>query len=149
MLPGRAKSRKFCNQRCYRAYMRDRFDRWVASRETIGTLNNYDEFLSSEELFCLVDGCGWQGRNLSTHMNFAHGVQADEFKRAAGFNLTTGVISAPLAELMADRPQSNTGFPGRKMPPDVGGGRVTKYYSREALEHHRKAMIINGRWKKQ
>lgn len=147
MLPGRAKRRKFCNQRCYRGYMRDRFDRWIASNESIGTLNNYDEFLSAEELFCLVDGCGWQGKNLSNHMNLAHGVRADEFKRAAGFNLTTGVIAAPLAEAMANRPQSLGGkdgvwFGGVNPLSAVAGKRVTGYKSREGKEHRRKAVAL-------
>lgn len=103
-LPKRpGQKRKFCSQSCYRLYMAERYDRWIANPETIALPQAYDEFLSRNELPCLVDGCDWIGKHLSIHMNFAHGVPAAEFKRAAGFNLTTGVISADLRATLEAR----------------------------------------------
>ena len=55
------------------------------------------------DLTCVVDGCDWKGKHLTLHMNQAHGVNAGEFKRAAGFNLSTGVIAKPLAESLRER----------------------------------------------
>lgn len=95
---------KFCNQRCYRSYMADRFDRWVASPRSMALPHNYDEFMMQEELPCLVDGCTWVGHALSNHVNFAHGIPASEFKRAAGFNLKTGLVSSAMAESLSGRP---------------------------------------------
>lgn len=96
-------ARKFCGTTCYRAYLAKRFDRWVANPEGMALPQCYDEFLDREELACLVEGCDWHGKQLTLHMNQAHGVKADEFKRAAGFNLSTGVISKPLAEALRER----------------------------------------------
>jgi hypothetical protein len=92
--PHRNTPRRFCNRMCYRLFMAKRFDRWFATPETIALPQGYDEFLTKNELPCLVDGCTWVGKNLSTHMNYTHGVPAHEFKRLAGFNHKTGVVSA-------------------------------------------------------
>lgn len=97
------KARKFCCISCYRSYFAKRFDRWVANPEEIALPQCYDEFLDREQLKCVVDGCNWTGQNLSLHMNQAHGVKADEFKRAAGFNLGTGVVAKPLAQALRER----------------------------------------------
>ena len=99
---GRA-ARKFCDTTCYRSYLAKRFDRWVANPEGMALPQCYDEFLDREELACVVDGCDWHGQHLTLHMNQAHGVRADEFKRAAGFNLSTGVIAKPLAVALRER----------------------------------------------
>ena len=96
-------ARKFCSTTCYRAYLAKRFDRWVANPEGMALPQCYDEFLDREELACVVEGCDWKGKSLTLHMNQAHGVRADEFKRAAGFNLSTGVIAKPLAESLRER----------------------------------------------
>lgn len=96
-------ARKFCGTGCYRSYMAKRFDRWVANPEGMALPQCYDEFLDREELNCVVDGCSWRGQHLSLHMNQSHGVQADDFKRAAGFNLSTGVVGRSLAEVLRDR----------------------------------------------
>lgn len=96
-------ARKFCSTTCYRAYLAKRFDRWVANPEGMALQQCYDEFLDREELACVVEGCDWHGKNLTLHMNQAHGVKADEFKRAAGFNLSTGVVAKPLAEALRKR----------------------------------------------
>ena len=86
--------------------MAKRFDRWIANPQTLALPQAYDEFLTGEELPCLVEGCNWRGQWLSLHMNYTHGVPADEFKRAAGFNLKSGIISGPMREALAQRPQS-------------------------------------------
>lgn len=99
---GRA-ARKFCGTTCYRAHLSKRFDRWIANPESMALPQCYDEFLDREELPCVVEGCGWKGKHLTLHMNQAHGVRANEFKRAAGFNLSTGVISKPLAQCLCQR----------------------------------------------
>lgn len=96
-------NRKYCSHAHYRQYMAKRFDRHIASPEEIALPQNYDEFLTKPELNCLVSGCGWRGHLLSNHMNYSHGVTAAEFKRAAGFNLGTGVVSAPMHGILSDR----------------------------------------------
>jgi hypothetical protein len=101
VIPSRTK--KFCCSACYRTYMAKRFDRWIASPQRIALPQAYDEFLTLDELPCLVDGCNWSGKHLSGHMNWAHGVVAREFKRAAGFNLHTGVVCLPLHKALVDR----------------------------------------------
>lgn len=94
VLPGRGRGKKYCSQKCYREYMAGRFDRYIGSPESLALPQNYDEFLTGEELRCLIDGCGWSGICLSQHMNFAHGIKKDEFKEMAGFNKSTGVVTA-------------------------------------------------------
>jgi endogenous inhibitor of DNA gyrase (YacG/DUF329 family) len=134
----RAKT-KFCSSKCYRLYMANRFDRWVASPQTISLPNNYDEFLTSEELPCLVEGCSWRGNNLSVHMNLAHGVTAEEFKRAAGFNLSTGVVSMPLHDILCSRDHIHNS----KFPDGVAGStfpKIRKYKSKEWIEHIKKGL---------
>jgi hypothetical protein len=136
-----AKQKKFCGPLCYRGYMAKRFDRWVASPERIALPQNFDEFLTQNELPCLVEGCGWVGRHLSQHMNMAHGVPAHEFKRAAGFNLGTGVVSADLSAEMSLRPQVGVALAGieRSKPTNP---QTRRYVSLEAREHQRKARLI-------
>jgi hypothetical protein len=135
--------KKFCCKNHSREYMAERFDRWIAAPESIALPQAYDEFLSQDELPCLVEGCGWHGRHLSAHMNFAHGVPAREFKRAAGFNLKTGVIGAGLRQQMEDRPHiQGATFGG----PDTCGtnlpGSPQSYISRERIEHARKSRAL-------
>lgn len=144
----RGKHRKFCNHKCYRLYMAGRFDRWIASPQRIGTLQGYDEFLTQEELPCLVEGCEWTGHALSNHMNFAHGVPADEFKRAAGFNMGTGVVSQPMREHLQEREHigvANAAVLAANRP--VGMPVPTNprgYLAREGKEHFAKtrAMLL-------
>ncbi len=139
---------KYCSQICYREYMAARFDRWVASPETITIPKTFDEFLTQAELPCLVEGCDWRGAHLSLHMNQAHGVQAEDFKRAAGFNLSTGVVSAPLHRSLCGRelygvsetPKWWFGPKGRGKPPPKR--KINKYRSLESKEHHLKANAL-------
>lgn len=93
-----SRKRKFCNRTCMREYFDKRFDRYIASPVTFEKMQCFDEFLNQEELECLVDGCEWVGKNLSMHMNVAHGLPAQEFKKLAGFGMRTGVVSKPLRE---------------------------------------------------
>lgn len=137
-----AKQRKFCGHLCYRGYMAKRFDRWVASPERIALPQNFDEFLIQTELPCLVEGCGWVGKSLSAHMNSAHGVSAREFKRAAGFNIKTGVISSDLFATLSQRTQTLVGI---KRPLDImpeAQPQTMRYVSLEGREHRRKARAI-------
>lgn len=96
-------ARKYCSHICYRVHKAKAFDRWVANPQKMALPQCYDEFLTQESIHCLVDGCTWSGKQLSTHMISAHGVPAEEFKRAAGFNLNTGVISLPLSKAFSKR----------------------------------------------
>jgi hypothetical protein len=91
----------FCSRHHYRLFLSERFDRWVASPRRLRNLNNFDEFLTQESLPCLVDGCGWEGNNLSAHMNFTHGIRKDDFKRMAGFNISTGVVTPETSAIMS------------------------------------------------
>lgn len=97
------RTHKFCSVPCHRSYRAKRFDRWIANPEKIPLPQCYDEFLDSDTLRCLVDGCNWEGQHLTMHMNMAHGVPTDAFKRAAGFNQSTGVVSKSLREDMSKR----------------------------------------------
>lgn len=94
---------KFCKGSCRRSYFAARYDRWFATPETIALPQGYDEFLSQDELPCLVEGCEWFGQLLSNHMNFAHGVPASEFKKQAGFGPRTGVVGALARAAMESR----------------------------------------------
>ena len=84
--------------------MAERFDRWIAAPQNIALPQGYDEFLSQNELPCLIEGCNWTGRHLGNHVNFAHGIPVEEFKRAAGFNKTTGLCTPAVSDTLANRP---------------------------------------------
>ena len=146
-------SRKFCSKTCYRTYLAKRFDRWVANPEGMALPQCYDEFLDREKLACVVDGCDWHGQHLTLHMNQAHGVRADEFKRAAGFNLSTGVIARPLAEALRER--KVTGVAAAHMDDadraalcalaqEALAANPIRYSSLEGREHRKKARAMLG-----
>ena len=130
--------KRFCSKTHYRSYMAERFDRWIANPCMIALPQAFDEFLNQQELTCLVEGCAWRGAQLSSHMNFAHGVSVDEFKKMAGFNLTTGVISRPLREQFEARPYAGIGAP----TPKHTGPSSDPYRSLESREHFRKAKAL-------
>jgi hypothetical protein len=138
-----SKEKKFCSRVCYRSYMAKRFDRWVANPEQLALPQCYDEFLNQPELPCLVAGCNWHGHGLSQHMNFSHGITAGDFKRAAGFNLKSGIISRPLAETLSERKAN-----GFITDPDFFRKRrnttptIRTYFSKEASEHRKKARAM-------
>lgn len=140
----KSKKSKFCSKICYRTYMNERFDRWVASPQSISLPQNYDEFLLQAELPCLVEGCDWHGKNLSGHMNFAHGVTAEEFKRAAGFNQGTGLVTADVSQKMSERP--HMGLVGNWLKPkkkgEVAFPKTKNYFSLEGKEHAAKSRAL-------
>jgi hypothetical protein len=141
----------FCGRPCYRAYFSKRFDRWIADPHGMQLPQNYDEFLDNEVLRCLVEGCNWRGKFLSTHVNYAHGVKAEEFKRAAGFNLSTGLVSKDVAQVMSERRLVGVAASGGKFPnaqtvslaieAQQREGYV-RYQSVEGCEHKSKAMAM-------
>lgn len=138
--------RKFCSQSCYREDMAERYDRWIANPQNIHNLQGYDEFMTQTELSCLVEGCNWKGEFLGLHVRAAHGIPAREFKRAAGFNYTTGLVGIDLAKKLERRADhlvemqaKDPSYPGQ-FPPDTN---PDKYYSREGREHKAKSMAGN------
>jgi len=138
----RESRRKFCSKTCWRAYFAKRFDRWIANPETMTLPQCYDEFLNQLELHCLVQGCEWSGKNLSAHMNWCHGVRAKDFKRAAGFNYSTGVISKDLYAMFSQRALNYT-FPSGcdwSKPPSP----IRRYFSAEGKEHGTKTRALSG-----
>lgn len=139
--------RKFCTKVCYRSYMAKRFDRWVANPESMSLPQCYDEFLDRERLRCVVDGCDWEGLHLTVHMNLAHGQPARDFKRAAGFNIGTGVIARPLAEAFQSRGLVGVAInrPRDALEHSVNErGNYIRYVSMESREHQKKARAMMG-----
>lgn len=129
MKPSKAKKRKlwaFCGRVCYRAFLSERFDRFIANPESVALPQNYDEFLDRTELPCPVEGCSWAGKHLSAHARIVHLVDARSFKEQLGFNVSSGLVSKDVAQAMSDaatvRGQNGlvpgcgvTLTPGRKM----------------------------------
>lgn len=101
--PKEIKSHKYCSHVCYRAYMAERFDRWIASPQSIVLPQCYDEFLSQEALPCLIEGCNWVGDHLASHVNFAHGITAEKFKEMGGFNRASGLVTPQLSKYYSQR----------------------------------------------
>jgi len=139
-------NQKYCNRRCYRQYMAGRFDRWVASPQSVALPQSFDEFLSQEELPCLVEGCNWVGLCLGNHVNFAHGIPAAEFKRAAGFNIKTGLVTPAMSERLSQWPRIHEGIFGGESRDDSGKPSnpplIRGYRSLEGREHAAKALAI-------
>jgi hypothetical protein len=140
------KTKKYCSRACYRAYMAKRFDRHIANPEALALPQGYDGFLDRNELPCLVEGCGWSGRHLSLHMNYTHGIKAEEIKRAAGFNKGTGLIAKPLAQVLQGRDKVGVAADermrllGSQFLPSAG--RVVAYRSLESAEHRAKVRAL-------
>lgn len=145
-----SRPRKFCSTSCYRSFLAKRFDRWIANPEGIALLQCYDEFLDREELTCVISGCEWHGVHLTVHMNQAHGVRSDEFKRASGFNLRTGVVAKPLAQALQQRdlrgvallPKNDSYRLEQLAKAQEQSGRYIRYTSPESREHFRKSMTL-------
>lgn len=137
-----SRPRKFCSTPCYRAYMANRFDKWIANPEGVALPQCYDEFLDREVLTCPIDGCSWSGQFLTLHANLAHGLPSQEFKRAVGFNLHSGIISKPLAQLLCER--APVGVAIEPTAPKSTLSRIRSYQSKESKEHRRKARAIAG-----
>lgn len=138
--------RHFCNNSCYRQWMSDRFDRYIKSNLTIKELNNYDEFLSKESLPCLVDGCDWEGMSLSNHMNFEHGINKDEFKKLAGFNVQTGVVTPEVSKKISEKAKNRfipqLFKPGHKNIGPKNG--PLRPFRKEGQEHVKKALFLRS-----
>jgi hypothetical protein len=141
-----SRPKHYCSNICRRRYFEKRFDRWIANPQEIALPQAFDEFLTQNELPCLVKGCNWSGKQLSNHMNAAHGVPKDEFKRAAGFNLSSGIISAELAERLSQRERTGiavgTALRGHEHPSYVAPTR--NYISLERREHYRKVRALSA-----
>ena len=139
------RTKKYCSKACYRAYMAKRFDRWIANPQQMALPQCYDEFMIEDELPCLIGGCGWVGRHLGGHVQLAHGILADDFKRAAGFNISTGLVGFELHKLLVE---TNTGKGDRERVIAAAEGSYRRnprgYYSSEAREHHAKARALMG-----
>lgn len=143
------RGRRFCNREHYRAYMAGRFDRAIATPVSFKDMQGFDEFLSQEKLPCLIEGCNWVGDNLALHVNQAHGISADAFKRMAGFNLSTGLVSTKMHTLLVER--GNCGTPRALNQKLAVASRKFDYVSNERKEHAQKAAHLrqrdaNGRW---
>lgn len=139
----KSKQRKFCNQICWRLYLADRFDRWIASPETIALPQAYDEFLTQQELPCLIHGCGWSGKHLGAHVQMVHGIKARDFKKVAGFNLGTG-LTRPDLFLRASELASKI---NEHLVPIGDQPRCRDdYQSLEGIEHKKKSAILRSTW---
>jgi endogenous inhibitor of DNA gyrase (YacG/DUF329 family) len=133
-----SRKQKFCSKNHYRAYMAERFDRWIASPQAVALPQAYDEFLTLDELPCLIEGCDWHGLNLGQHLNFAHGIPANEFKKLAGFNKSTGLVTPAVSEALANRPHLAFAVP----PITQTTGKTRESPSLEAREHAAKARAL-------
>lgn len=138
-----ARKRRFCSTVCYRSYMAQRFDRWIAHPEGMALPQAYDAFLDRDVLPCPIDNCGWLGKHLTLHANQVHGLKADELKRAMGFNLGSGLVSRPLAIAYQSRPLVGVALD----PPCTGyiPQPAVRYRSLEAAEHQKKARALMGK----
>lgn len=138
--PSRVKRNPYrcCSKSCQREYFAERFDRFIASPVDFQEMQQaYDEFLSQERLPCLVDGCTWTGKNLSSHMNQAHGVTAAQFKALCGFNVKTGVICTEYARHLSE--QGTAHLPKDGSPFKRRGSNKGFKFRAEGMEHYMKA----------
>lgn len=146
------RGKKTCSRACYRAFMAGRFDRAIAAPVSFREMQGFDEFLSQDKLSCLVDGCDWIGHNLGLHMNQSHGIAAEDFKKMAGFNLTTGLVSRQMEKHLSERGARGT---ARTLNPEKAtASRKNEYVSAERREHATKAALLrrrdaSGRWIKE
>ena len=143
-------AKRFCSKSCYRSYLAKRFDRWIANPEGIALPQCYDEFLEQEELECVVEGCNWRGKWLTLHLNQTHGIKADEFKRVAGFNKSTGVVALPLAQSLCQRKKVGVAINpvvnalGIARDALAANNKDLRRQSLEGKEHARKARLMWG-----
>ena len=134
------RGKKTCSRSCYREYLSKRFDRFIESPVTFKKMKNFDEYLTQNKLKCLVEGCGWEGDNLSLHVNQSHGITARNFKKATGFNLTSSLISQPLRKTMEAR--GNKGTRETLNQPLAVSRPRHDYISAESREHQKKAQMM-------
>lgn len=137
------RNRKFCSKACQRKYYAARFDRWIANPESIALPQCYDEFLNNMTLPCLVSGCSWIGKHLSSHVNFVHGITANKFKELCGFNAGTGLVSMDVHESLSARAQQWTEQPVNAFSsPFSFAARKTDEIRLEGKEHIKKARAM-------
>jgi len=117
----RHKNRKYCSQKCYRADYAKRFDAPPLTADDIVKPDSYGDFLLGDRLPCLVVGCNWTGKHLSLHVNLAHGMNAEQFKQAAGFNQTTGVVTNEISVKMSLHRHQNKDLPFEPGCPSMRG----------------------------
>lgn len=134
------RGKKTCSRHCYRLWLAGRFDRAIAAPATFKEMQGFDEYLTQDNLPCLIEGCTWEGDNLGLHMNQTHGISADDFKRMAGFNLSTGLISPRLEAAFVAR--GNTGNERTLDQPRAVAARKFDYISKERIEHAKKSGIL-------
>ena len=141
--PGRKNKKTTCSKACYRLFFAKRFDRWIANPQEIALPQGFDEFLTQDLLPCLVTGCGWRGHQLSMHMNVIHGVPAQHFKKLAGFNLHSGIVSLSTHQNLSARAKV-----GVALNPSPFTGvfpiQFERYRSLESREHAVKARSMAG-----
>ncbi|WP_339667252.1 hypothetical protein [uncultured Marinobacter sp.] len=137
-----SEKKKFCSSICYRQYMAKRFDRWVANPQEMALPQCFDEFMSTDELPCLVEGCDWVGQHLGGHVQLAHGILANEFKRAAGFNLSTGLVGADLHRKMVDASSGKGNLEQMLAARLLLGKPGMIYQSLEGREHQQKSRVV-------
>lgn len=145
---------KFCSHLCRRKYHAERFDRFIANPETLALPQNYDEFFCQDELPCIIEGCDWVGHRLGQHCNIVHGIDVVKLRELAGFNRSTGTVSAIEQQRMSvqgkrlvEEGKSGQAFIAmvasmkngeREWPVSKPSG------SLEAKEHRRKASALRG-----
>ena len=130
--------------------MSKRFDRWIASPKEMSVIQNYDEFMTESELKCFIVGCTWSGKHLGAHVNLCHGITASDAKRAAGFNLTTGLVTADVSERLSNRDYSWNALSNMSDIQKRGFldkskkalSKIERYISRERAEHQIKSRAI-------
>ncbi len=139
------KARKFCGDRCRRAWFAERFDRFIANPETVALPQGYDEFLSQTMLPCIIGDCDWTGERLALHCNLVHGVTAKQLKELAGFNRTTALATMRVREQqsrIATALQA-AGLTGLSFPAGKYTGPTHKPTPRlESIEHSRKSASV-------
>lgn len=133
----------FCSRSCYREYLSERFDRFIESNVSFENINNFDEFLTEDELSCPIDGCGWFGKHLGNHLNLSHGILSRDAKMAMGFNLSTGLCTRDVSEKL-----SNTAIETQNKydlcPPEYDRNFAkNKYISKERIDHAKKSIAIS------
>lgn len=134
----------FCSSLCYRKYKAELFDIWTANPQQIGSITNYDEFLTGDSLLsCPIDSCEWEGKHLSVHVVNHHGLLARDFKKLAGFNITSGLVCEDTHKKLCDRPLAGTALKGdilsiyKKRNPIFGG-----YISEERRQSCKKTIAM-------
>lgn len=130
----------FCSRECAsKYYQTDEHANDARSSVVIKKPKNYKKFRESGEINCIVEGCGWFGHALSTHMRLAHGFTADEAKMAGGFNISEGLTSKDLREKLADRELVGVALDNSDYVDFYHGNKRSDYVSDESRESQSRA----------